>query len=877
MKAALDALSAETVSFAVVDVSFSQLVMGGVEGWLRLCDDVHRLVDSNVDSYGGIQIKDRIGRYEFVYAFARASSAIEAMIEIQKAVLKQAVDGFTPALRAAVLTGEVSGEGTLKTESALEEAVGLKDLAHVHQILISLSTRELARLQVGDDVNFKDLGLHRSEVSQTPQRVFQVVADGIPSEFPPIRSMEEPFTNIGHSHNVLVGREKEMFEIAARLRDFKVLTVTGASGVGKSRIVEQIARILLHDYPDGAFRIDLGELTESSFIAESIASELPFIDASGGELVNLLRDQLHGRQLLLILDNCDNLPQAIAQQVNFLFGDIKGAEVLITCREPLGFTNEALFHLQPLDNAHHDGYADSCTLLLQRVREIMPGFVVAPSDQSVFTEICKILRGMPLAIELVASKFRVLKATEILAQIKYLSDGSLSTRSRDLQKLVDRVLEWIYQSLPLAEKKVFRRLAVFSDGWDPAAAELICADPDLLPEQIKHAQTLLVQKGLVRRQRLGVHQHRDSLYQALWQFAHRCLQEAGELTTVKNLHLKWMLGLAAQTDAEIRGPKQSQLITQLNRERHNIRLAIEWTLDAGKNVEAAHKLIRGFQMFWYKRGYFTEGKIWLERLLSSTPYEVSEPRAKCLSILGVFLTACGDEESAVPYFEHALDLATKIRNEDLRATVSGNLGICYRGLGRLDSAVAAFQNTISYFQQTRKDGMLATALSNLGGLFIELKRYDEARATLVEALQLNLQLGNEWAVIMVRFNIAQLELEQDSFEAAEPLLNSALTNWYGQQDLRGVAMSLKSLAVLSNRLGQDDRAAVLLGAASSVRSQIHQTLSRIEVPAHEALVQKLTKSLGEAPFFRKWGEGSGLSAEAAVAYAIGSSSVVEAT
>jgi tetratricopeptide (TPR) repeat protein len=398
----------------------------------------------------------------------------------------------------------------------------------------------------------------------------------------------------------------------------------------------------------------------------------------------------------------------------------------------------------------------------------------------------------------------------------------------------------------------------------------------LFPEQIRHAQTLLVQKGLVRRQKFGSHQYRDSLCQALWQFAHQCLEDSNELDVTKERHLRWMLGVASRTSTEIRGPKQSQLIVQLNRERHNLRIAIEWALDSGRNLSAAHKLIIGFYMFWYMRGYFTEGKIWLERLLSSTPFEISEPRAKCLNILGIFLTACGDESAAVPYFEHGLDLATKIKDRELRASILANLGICYRGLGKLERAVESYQNSLAYFREAKKESLLATGLSNLGGFLIELKRFDEARAILLEALELNTQLGNEWALIMVRFNIAQLELEQDSLEAAEPLLNSALTQWYHQQDLRGVAMSLKSLAVLSNRLGQDDRAAVLLGAASSVRNQIHQTLSRIEVPAHEALVEKLTKSLGEAPFFSKWGEGSDLSAEAAVAYAIGSRSSVEA-
>lgn len=869
MKPERSALVAETVSVAVADLSLAQSAVGGGEGWLSLCTEVRQLVDSVMFRHGGVPMNGRHSAHEFAYAFSRASTAVEALVELQRDCLRPAPDQGGVSLRSAVFTGEI---GSTVGESLIEQALALKNLSNVHQILVTLAVRELARQQLPEGIHFRDLDTQMVSETLPPQRVFQVLAKGLPSEFPPLRSLDSAYTNLVPATDGFIGREREAFEVVSRLRTMRLVTLVGPAGIGKSRLASQIGRMMLHEYPDGVFLVDFEDVHEPSFVIETIAAELPFIDRVGFDLGDQLRRAFANKQILIILDNCDHVRKMLAKQTESLFAGFRGVDILVTTRQPLGMHDETVFEVPSFDSANSD-WQQSYALLTQRLKENVPEYAIAKESELHAIRLCSLLRGVPLAIELVATKLKVLSLTETIHQVSSTVEQSQSVRHEDLQALVEKLVQFVYDALPVREQKVFRRLSAFANGWDNEAAQFVVSDPELSPAEVERCTNILVQKGLLRRQRRGHHHFRDSLVPSLRPFAQEFFLRADEEKVVRDRHLEWFTNLAERASRELMGRNQHQELDLLNPERGNLRLAIEWALNGGNALGAAYEIVLGVHMFWYRRGHYTEGKLWLDRILAGSGFELTEHRARALNVLGVFLTACGDNEQAITYHEHSLDIAKKLGLKSIVGFNMSNLAVCYRGLKQLDKAVEAFEASANALREAGETEKLAVVLSNLGGCLSESERYDEALSVLRESLQLNESLGNEWAVLMVGFNLAQVALRQNALEQAEPLLTQSISRWFEQQDYRGVAMALKSLAVLAEKLDQPERAAVLLGASASLRSRLHQELPPIEVAHQKELSDRLSSSLGDAAFFRKWSEGNNLSPHAAVEIAVGTAIV----
>jgi predicted ATPase/class 3 adenylate cyclase len=866
-------LPSGTVTFLVVDVAFAHAVPRSYVNWVHYCHKAQELIDSLVDPCGGAPVTSRGSVREYVYAFSRATKAIEAAVGLQKHTRAGTVpsDDAVPHVRCSVFTGEVDLINGAYSGFALEQAIALKNLAHSGQILVSLSTQELVRSLSDNDVEFQDLGSHQLQENVRSERVFQAEAPGLPSRFPPLRSVDSALTNVPFPTNSFVGREKQLFELIMHLRAARLVTVSGPAGIGKSRLVLQLAVALLHEYRDGVFTVDMGSLTNGSFIAETIATALPFVDLKGGDLRPQLRDALSTKQVLIIIDNCDNVAEALADQMPDLVGGLRTAEVILTCRKPTGASGELVYSLGPLELvAESEGtYSPAFALLRQRVQDLVPGHSMGSESEADANKICRLLRGIPLCMEMVAAKFKVSPIEDLVRQIEGFTEESESTRPQDLQPVVDGTLNWILQSLPTAEQEVLTRLAAFSGGWESDAPEQVCADSELAAVDIRNAIELLVQKGLVERSKRGPHVVRDRLSRSVWQFCFARTVNHGLLLPLRERHLEWCLSLADIAAEGLVGADQHRLMERTEREKENFRSAIEWCLNGGNNLSDAFRLVFGIHMFWYKRGYLTEGRIWLERLLAAAPFEANEDRARALNILGVFMNADGDTSGSTMYLEHALSIARSINSDKLIGSILNNIGLNYRGQRNLDKARAAFSESGEVFRKLGDEPRLATLLSNLGAVLSEQGNYDAALIILDESLHLNKRLDNEWAAIMVAFNMAELAIRQNHLDRAEPLLSQSLTRWFHQKDYRGVALALRAIANVADKLGQGERAAVLLGASASIRDRLHQDLPPIEMADYQALVAKLNADLGEAQFYRKWTEGNGLSTDAAVQFALG--------
>jgi predicted ATPase/class 3 adenylate cyclase len=866
-----------TVTFASLDIVSTYPVSRGFESWLTLCSDLAAEVSSILEPLGGYLVAERSTTKELLYAFARPSKAIEGLAHIQRQTLTSPLNDQTGLkLRAGVYTGEVDSVNGTYIGFALEQAISLKDLAYGGQLLVSLSTQELVRTLDEQGFEFRDLGTHRVQELGRAERVFQIEAAGLASEFPPIRSLESALTNVETHFNGFVGRQREMYEIGMQLRAARILTLTGCGGIGKSRTAHQLARSVLHDYRDGVYSVDFGNLENQEFIPETIASELPFLEIGGQDLPKRLTEQLKDKQLLLVFDNCDGIGAPLARFIEDVFLEARGVEIIVTARNAIGMRTELCYPLQPLELVPLAGTGEevsaSFNLLLQRVRDSLPGFVLQKQNYASFNEICVALRGLPLALEVTAMKFKGLPLEEIRNEILQFTEGSLSSRQSDLQAIMDLTLEWAYDALPLTERCAFRRLAVFVSGWEEDMPSEVAVDGSLTADEIQRAITALTQKNVVVVKRRGPSVTRLFLPRSLWQFAAKKLAESGEAPVMKARHLAWFTPFAGQAEGEIRGPNQHRMMERLDREKQNLRAAIEFALSSEVKSDQIFGLVNPIAMFWYKRGRLTEGRIWLERILSYAGPEETERRCRALNILGVFLTADGQLEKALEYLTEATAVAKSLGNASLAAVILGNMGIAYRGLRQMEASQEAFLGAANTFRDLGEKGKLATYLGNLGAIYSESGQYDKAAVALSESLELCEAMGDHWAVLHTMSNFAEVARRQNSLEKAEQLFAKSLTGMFEQKDFRTVAGVLKSMAFLAEQLDQEERAATILGASAAIRDRIHQELPEIELDEHKILIDKLIGSLGEVQFYKKWNEGSNLSAEAAVQFALGGKS-----
>ena len=861
-----------TVTLVVLDVVFPEHEWKSYEAWSEDSAALISWLNTELWSREGVTVTDWTSSRQFVYAFSRPSQAIEGLVHGLDTVRSKLGIANVP-LRAAAYTCEVHLNHGSYPSSVVEQALALNDLAYPGQVLLSLPTQELVRGLRSTTLEFEDLGTHRLQIHGRPERIFQLLAPEWPSSFPDLRSLDSAKTNLEAARDAFVGREREMYECAAQLHHSRVLTLTGCGGIGKSRLARELGRFLLHEYEDGVFLIDFGALTYGAFIEETIATDLPFIRRSGADLGKQLREKLDERKMLLILDNCDFIRKDLAKFISTHLSGLSKCEILVTSREALGMKDEHAFAIDPLSIGSEEGanHSEAVRLLIQRVRESMPGMTLSEEQSRIAKRLARTLRGVPLCIELAATKFRVLTPNAIVEQVTSFANGSKPYKSRrDLQQLVDRTLSWIYASLSKTEQKVLARAAVFWGGWEPDAADWVCGGYDLAPPDVRRAMDMLVQKGLVERFSRGPHVQRDIFSQSMREFAHEQLELSGELREIRHRHLEWFLALADDAYTGLEGPEQQRYLEKLDRERHNFRGSIEWSLRGDRDHSAAYRLVLAIPLFWLKRSYLTEARIWLEALPSSPSLEEGDSQARVLNALGAVHNALGDNERAAKCLRQGMKMSSKLLNAHLTALILCNLGVSYRGLGKLPEAESNFKKAADAFRTLNDNARLSSALTNLGAVRSELGKYAEASVAYKEALARSREQGNLWVANMVSFNLAELALRQDAIEKAEPLLNETLTNWHSIKDYSNVALALRAMAKMSHKLDQPERAITLLAADTAIRTRIHQDLPQYEEEQQEALISQLTSKIGNADFDATWSNGARLSPDAAVYYALGS-------
>jgi predicted ATPase/class 3 adenylate cyclase/DNA-binding CsgD family transcriptional regulator len=592
------------------------LLLADVEGSTRLWETqpaamtaaivrFNQVVCDVVAAHDGMRPVEQGEGDSFVAAFARASDAVAAAVELQRAPLAPI------RLRIGVHTGEVQlrDEGNYAGPT-INRTARLRDLGHGGQTVLSGATEPLVVDRLPEGAWLTDLGTHPLRDLPRPERVVQLCHPDLVNEFPPLRTSKAvAATNLPVQLTSFVGRDEELTQLRELLAQNRVVTLTGAGGVGKTRLALQVAAQLTGEFGDGVWYVDLAPITDPELVAVTVARALGLPDQPGRSTMDSLLRFVRDRQLLVVLDNCEHLLDASAALVVAVLGGAAGLTLLATSREAIGVGGEVSWRVPSLSLAD-----EAIELFSDRARHGRPDFTLTEDNAATVGEICARLDGVPLAIELAAARVRALSLAEILDSLhdrfRLLTGGARTAVRR--QQTLRASVDWSHALLTGPERVLFRRLGVFLGGFDLDAAQAVAGGGDVQRFQVLDQLTLLVDKSLVVADDSGG-RTRYRLLETVRQYALEKLGESGEADAVRTRHRDYYTALAARLDAPA-GRDYEQRLEQANSEIDNLHAAFAWSRE-NSDIEHALALASSLQPLWLARGRLREGLVWFDAVL----------------------------------------------------------------------------------------------------------------------------------------------------------------------------------------------------------------------------------------------------------------------
>jgi predicted ATPase/class 3 adenylate cyclase/DNA-binding CsgD family transcriptional regulator len=631
------------------------LLLADVEGSTRLWQSqpqemtaaiarLDRTVCEVIAAHQGVQPVEQGEGDSFVVAFARASDAVACALELQRAPLAPI------RLRIGVHTGEVQlrNEGNY-IGPTVNRTARLRDLAHGGQTVLSGTAEDLVFDRLPADAWLTDLGTHQLRDLLRRERVVQLCHPDLRNDFPPLRTGETVVAaHLPVQFTSFVGREAEMNDVQQILADNRVVTLTGAGGVGKTRLAVQVAAAIAGGFGGGVWYVDLAPITDPDLVAVAVIRALGLPDQQGSSTMNMLLRFVGDRRMLLVLDNCEHLLDACAALIVGLQGGCPAVTLIATSREPIGVAGEVGWRVPSLSLAD-----EAIELFADRARRVRSDFRLTDETVAAAAEICRRLDGVPLAIELAAARVRVLSLTEIRDglhdRFRLLTGGARTAVRR--QQTLRASVDWSHALLTEPERILFARLAVFMGGFDLDAAEAVAGGADVKRFQVLDLLTLLVDKSLVVAENpSGAMRYR--LLETVRQYALEKLGESGQADAVRTRHRDYYTALAAVLDAPT-STGHGQLLEQADIEIDNLRAAFTWSRE-NSEIGLASQLVSSLQELWLGRGRVLDGLAWFDAVLAdqdARPGEVAPTvRAAVLAdraMLDAFMGATSDMEQVL--------------------------------------------------------------------------------------------------------------------------------------------------------------------------------------------------------------------------------------
>lgn len=810
-----------TVTFLMTDVEGSSRLWEAGDAPMATSIARHNaIIDESVGRRGGVRPMEQGEGDSSLAAFARASDAIECALDLQRAFGSQDWgDGPELRIRIALHTGDAQ----LRDEAnyfgqTVNRCARLRAIAHGGQILLSRSTYELVADRLPAGARVKDLGVHRLKDLARPEHVWQLSHPDLQEDFPPPRSLEVLPNNLPIQLTTFIGREVEIEKVHALLRTSRIVTLTGAGGVGKTRLALQTGAEMLDEFADGVWWADLGSTEDAALVPSVLATTFSVRESPMAPLVETLKKHLIEKRVLVLLDNCEHVISAGAQLVETLLRSCPGLVVLATSREPLGVEGEVTFRVpslslpEPNERQQIDAITqyEGVRLFIDRALRARPNFEVNNDNAPAVAEICQRLEGIPLAIELAAARVRLLTADQIASgltdRFHLLTGGARTALPR--QQTLRASVDWSYELLSEEERLLLMRLSVFAGGFSLDAVEEVCEGGGIERRRILDLVSSLVDKSLVVVEDEGRLAH-YRLLETVRHYGRERLRESGMEAETRDSHLDFFVGMAEKSLIGFEGESVVTWLDWVEREADNLRAAMEWSFRSSSPSKGL-QLVTGIADAWTQRLHASEILRWFDTALA-TPDLDPRLRAEGLlraswasfqpgvgpafareaieiareigdeRLLGRSLCCLGwqdfffDPPNARPSLEEALQLSRRQGDSQNVVAALSMLGSVEFRAGKAASARPLLEEALSVAREHGRRFDTQHVLASLGyGLAVQAE-FEDAKSALSESVHLSRELGILGWILNPLSWLGLIEIRRGNYEEARGVLEEALS------------------------------------------------------------------------------------------------------
>ena len=846
---AVRALPTGTVAFLFTDIEGSTALAQRLAGerWRALLARHRDLIRASIAAHGGVEVATE-GDGFFV-AFERTADAVTATVDAQRAL---AAEPWADDGQVRVRMGIHTGDGRLDADGSyvgadVHRAARVAAAGHGGQVLLSETTSALIADELPTGVELRALGEHRLK-DLRPERLYQLLIDGLRTDFPPIRSLDRRPNNLPTQLTSFVGRDSELADAARLLETTRLLTLTGPGGTGKTRLSLQLAANVSDRFPDGIWFVALEPVRDPGLIAGTIMTTLGLVESGGRSARDVLIEWLAPKEALLVLDNFEQVIDG-APVVSDLLRGAQRLAAIVTSRAPLRVSGEqeypvpglpaprdvlALSDLEKMNLPIEDRRLDAATatqyeavrLFIARALAVRPDFRVTNDNAPAVAGIAARLHGMPLAIELAAARVKLLSPDAILERLEHQL-GVLAAGSRDLperQQTLRGAIAWSHDLLTAGERRLLARLSVFVGGCELDSAEVVCGPAgELEGLEVLDGLMSLADQSLVRAEEIDG-ETRFRMLDTIREFAAERLDASGEREEMERRHSATFLALAEALTPRLTSDDQRRWLGRLERDHDNIRAVLD---RAAATADGPTAIRLGFAMwrYWQKRGHLAEASRRL-RGIAAEPWSHHDKvlRARLMEALGGVAWWQADLATMGPAYDEALAIWEEIGDQREIVNALYNNSFQY---AVADDRKASDPDRIGYNRMLRAlelalsigdDRGRANVLWGLGNYVYFHDTDDHGLARFEEALEIFRRIGDRTMEAWSLHMLSSAQMRALRIDESRRNISQAMRLFHAYGDVAGVTLALDDYAALAVADGDLPRAARLWGAARALSS-----------------------------------------------------------
>jgi predicted ATPase/DNA-binding XRE family transcriptional regulator len=759
-------------------------------------------------------------------------------------------------------------------------------------------------------------------VSKNDQKFFLRFARGDAKFTPADRKKDTPWralpvrTNLPAAVTSLIGREKETADTLEYLRrtDIRLVTLVGPPGIGKTRLSLDAAHTSLSDFPDGVFFVALAPLDGSFLVAPAILQALGFVEAPNQSPSKQLMAGIGDKHILIVLDNCEHLIEDVAPLASGLLSACSRLKIIATSREALRVPGEWVYTVPALGIPPKNLPVDvesipkfsALTLFVERARAANSDFIVDAGNIHAVTSICEQLDGLPLAIELIAARIRLMSPQALLErmneQFVLSADGMRAVSVR--QKTLNNAIGWSYNLLSPEEKNFFARLSIFSGGWTLESAQAICGG------DVLRLTNSIMKKSLITANRIVGKETRYRFHETIGQFAREKLRTSGEMKIYCLRHLVFFAEMVVEAERSFKGADHALWYNRLDDEQDNLRAALTW-FEGVENAEIRLRFAAGLWRYWKNRGHIGEGRMHLKNILESIPlgshrqspayaraltasgslayYEgdmsYSEQSRKealaifrnlddktgiadCLNGLGNTAISQGNYDLSSGFYKESLVIRKKLDDKWGVARLLGNLGLLAYFQSDFIQARSLHLESLALFRELRNEEGVVNELVNLGDVFYCQGDLSIASSFYEESAVIARKLKDQWGLAYAVKGMADVVFKQGDLATASSLFGECITVFHKGADYIGLPFAFESVAALACAKNKLEAATRIFGVADALRKSSNSPLPPPNHDAYQMNLSILHQRLDPGQFEFAWTDGRSMTLDEAVAYAL---------